>query len=126
MKCLIKGKFEKLNVTPEEITVEGNIKVSDSYHNFDELYAHRIILFLSLMKMNKSISWKSKMHHDGEKYEGWFIAGMNLMSGTITYHVPDNFWNQLSCIQTLERAPAYDGHTAEDVMKRLNEWSKTL
>ena len=49
-------------------------KISDGYHTFEELYAHRIMLFICLMKSNKDISWKSRVHGDGTSLDGWFIA----------------------------------------------------
>jgi hypothetical protein len=101
-------------------------KISDGYHTFEELYAHRIILFITLMKCNKYISWKSKLHNDGNSFDGWFIGGMKLVSGDITYHIPDKFWDMLEDIKTLEKAPEFDGHTSDDVIKRLNSWALAL
>lgn len=108
------------------IECENPGKISDGYHTFDELYAHRIMLFLCLMKFNKDISWKSRKHSDGTSYEGWFIAGMNLPTGTITYHIADQFWNMIDDINHLEVAPEWDGHTSDDVIRRLNNWGMTL
>ena len=52
---------------------------------------------------------------------------MQLPSGTITYHLPiDQFWEKLSDINTLEKAPAWDGHTSNDVILRLLDWIPTL
>lgn len=101
-------------------------KISDGYHTFDELYAHRIMLFICLMKHNKLISWKSKLHDDGSSLEGWFVAGIKTSSGDITYHIPDKFWSSLGDIPTLEKAPKWDGHTSDDVIRRLNNWSFAL
>lgn len=101
-------------------------KISDGYHTFEELYAHRIMLFISLMKCNKHISWKSKLHSDGTSFDGWFVAGMKLVSGDITYHIPDKFWDVLGDIDTPDRAPHFDSHTSNDVIKRLNSWAITL
>ena len=109
------------------IETENPGKISDGFHTFDELYAHRIILFICIMKMNKLISWKSKVHSDGEPvWKGWFVAGINLPSGQITYHIPENFWDLLDSIDTLAKAPDFDGHTSDDVIRRLNNWSMTL
>jgi len=108
------------------IECENPGKISDGFHTFDELYAHRIMLFMCLMKCNKNISWRSRIHNDGSSYEGWFIAGMNLPTGTITYHIADQFWGMLDSIQTLEKSPEWDGHTSEDVIRRLNNWGMTI
>jgi hypothetical protein len=108
------------------IECENTGSISDGYHTFDELYAHRIMLFLCLMKFNRDISWRSRIHYDGTSFDGWFIAGMNLSSGNITYHIPDKFWNMINDIQTLEKAPEWDGHTSEDVIRRLNNWGMSI
>lgn len=101
-------------------------KISDGFHTFDQLYAHRILLFIALMKSHKDISWKSRLHNDGTGFVGWFIGGMSLPNGQITYHIPDQFWNLLNNINTLEKSPEWDGHTSDDVLKRLNNWAFTL
>jgi hypothetical protein len=97
-------------------------EVSDGFHTFNELYDHRQILFAQLMNSNKELSWKSRKHSDGEMFEGdWFIAGMNLPTGDITYHLEGRFWH--SCqVKELTYAPKWDGHTSKDVVKRLSAW----
>jgi hypothetical protein len=99
-----------------------DLEVSDSYHTMSELYTHRVMLFVALMKCNKDLSWKSRLHNDGTSFDGWFIAGMNLPSGNITYHIPDTFWDMIEDINTVEKSPPWDGHTGDDVIKRLNSW----
>lgn len=101
-------------------------KISDGHHTFDELYAHRILLFVALMKSYPDISWKSRFHSDGTNYDGWFVSGMKLPTGDITYHIPDKFWGLTENIKTLEKAPEFDGHTSTDVIKRLNNWCYTI
>lgn len=97
-------------------------KLSDGFHTFDELYEHRHTLFMVLYNQNLDIAWKSKLHPDGTMFEGdWFIAGLNLPNGAITYHIPMRLWDSFDG-QELERAPEWDGHTAEDVLKRLRGW----
>lgn len=107
-----------------KITIECEVgKISDGYHTFDELYAHRCTLFAALMKCNPELSWKSEFHFDGSRFDDWFIAGMNLPSGVITYHLPmDQFWQKLNVIKTLDNAPEWDGHTSDDVIKRIISW----
>lgn len=99
-------------------------KVSDGYHTFDELYAHRCQLFVALMLSHPDISWRSKADDAGKGQDDWFLAGMNLPSGDITYHLPIWMWNWLddTGIETLERAPRWDGHTSTDVLQRLHTW----
>ena len=103
-----------------------NLDIFDGYHKMSELYTHRIMLFIALMKSHPELSWKSKLHNDGTSYDGWFIAGMHLPSGDITYHISDKFWDALENINTLEKSPPWDGHTGDDVLKRLNSWIVTL
>lgn len=101
---------------------EINGSTSDGYHTFDELYEHRHALFLNLMKVYDS--WISTKHNDGTSFDDWFIAGITLDSGRdITYHLPARLWGY-ACktgAKVLERAPVWDGHTSQDVVKRLYE-----
>lgn len=104
--------------------VVGN-DISDGYHTFDELYEHRIALFVALMKSHRDISWCSKLHADGSEFDGWFIAGMDLPTGTVTYHLPNEWFSELDDIAILDHAPEWDGHTSADVVKRLSTWEPT-
>lgn len=111
------------------ITIETEVgKVSDGYHTFDELYEHRCILFVALMKTNPEISWRANNHEDGSSFEGWFVAGMHLPSGDITYHLPQDMWALLdrAGIKTTNTAPKWDGHTAGAVVKRLESWASSI
>jgi len=99
-------------------------QISDGYHTFDELYEHRCTLFAALMMSNKHLSWVSTKHHDGEEWEGWFIAGMELPTGDVTYHLPIKMWS-LVCdagIPVREKGKEWDGHTADHVVQRIQEW----
>lgn len=110
----------------DKITIECDAgKVSDGFHTFDELYEHRFLLFVNLMRSNPAISWRANNHDDGTMFEGWFIAGMHLPTGDITYHMPVRMWTLLdsSGIQTTLRAPKWDGHTPADVVNRLAAWA---
>ena len=97
-------------------------KVSDGFHTFDELYEHRSYLFILLMLNSPEISWVAKKHNDGTMYNGWFIAGMNLPTGSVTYHLPESMWKLMGSIKKLLLAPEWDGHTPLDVVNRLKEW----
>ncbi len=99
-------------------------EISDGYHTFNELYDHRCTLFLAVMKSNPSLSWISTKHHDGSEWDGWFIAGMRLPSGDVTYHLPAGMWS-LACetgAEILERGHEWDGHTSSDVVTRIQAW----
>lgn len=126
VKCELTGEIKNVTYKNNKMVVEGELEVSDTYHTFSELYGHRILLFISTMKSHKDISWKSRLHSDGSSFEGWFVAGMHLPSGDITYHIPEKFWQMLEDITTKEKAPEWDGHTANDVVIRLNNWCMTL
>lgn len=98
--------------------------VSDGYHTFDELYEHRIALFIALMKSHPAISWWSKKHVDGTMWDGWIIAGMHLPTGDITYHLSDEYIPHLKDkVTELDTAPEWDGHTPADVVKRVEDWA---
>lgn len=108
-------------------------KVSDGYHTFDELYSHRIALFIALCKQRVELYaehgseaevWRSRKHSDGELAFGgsWFVLGIGKEPGKqITYHLPMTAWEQTEFAETLEQAPTFDGHTSNDVLLRLLE-----
>lgn len=97
----------------------------DGYHTFDELYAHRITLYIALCKLlvqdgHPETVWRSRKHSDGSQWGNWFILGINTMAKTqITYHISDMYWDTCDFAVTLEKAPKFDGHTSLDVIKRL-------
>ena len=95
-------------------------EVSDGFHTFNELYEHRCLLFLLVLSLNEYGGWKSKLHDDGTMFDGWFIAGYELKTGVITYHLPIEMWD-LAKVRSVERAPKWDGHTPSDVCKRIRK-----
>jgi len=104
--------------------------ISDGYHTFDELYEHRITLFIALCNQiaNQDLEddqdriWRSKLHSDGTSFDGWFILGINIEKGKqITYHLPMRKWKETEFATKLEKAPEFDGHSSEDVLKRLSK-----
>lgn len=107
--------------------IEGDI--FDGYHTFDELYEHRIQLFLALCAQiarqpyeagGRYQIWRAKKHYDGHEYDGWFVMGIGTKPGEqITYHLPDARWEEADFGLTLEHAPEWDGHTPADVVERL-------
>lgn len=112
----------------------GMMDVSDGYHTMTELYAHRYALFIALVNILDTevtplhgkghICWKSRLHHDGTMFDDeCFIAGIQLKYFTdprpqISYHLPLTYWDKLKC-KELPRAPEWDGHTSQDVIRRL-------
>lgn len=133
-----KAHTEMTSVNNEAmIVIEGEgIEVSDGHHTIEELYEHRIRLYLALVKIYDNyitplrctvVCWKSKLHDDGTSYEGWFLLGMtctktNFDTTTekfdIGYHIPMKYWH-LANVLEFPRAPKYDGYTPNDVLERL-------
>jgi len=100
----------------------------DGYHTFDELYDHRISLYIALCKSLNSDDeyyqvWRSKKHSDGELCFGTgtqFIMGIGKKVGEqISYHIPIERWNETDFAESLEIAPEFDGHSSDDVITRL-------
>lgn len=91
-------------------------QLSDGYHSFDELYAHRMNLFAVICRQNQAHAWKSKLHHDGSMHEGYFIVGVDTPAGQFTYHYPIVNWG-LFQVRELDKAPEWDNHTADDVVR---------
>lgn len=94
--------------------------VSDGSHTFNELYHHRMVLFLAILKIYKSLDWKSKKHYDGTMYDDYFIVGINTPKGQVTYHYHIDYWNMFDDIQEIPNAPKWDGHSSDDVTRLLS------
>lgn len=127
---------ETIEVSPELLTALLNLptergQLSDGYHSFNDLYSHRHLLFAMAARLGnwgnndrKLKGWKAWKHHDGTFYEGWFIAGLELPTGTITYHFPAEYWTLIG-LPHIDRAPEWDGHTSDDVLQRITDWLKS-
>lgn len=97
--------------------------ISDGHHTFNELYEHRHMLFMALIAEHPTQAWRSRLHQDGSMFDGWFIAGLNLLDMEITYHLPMRLWSLLDGILgEAKRAPYFDGHTSSDVVDRLQRF----
>ena len=94
-------------------------QVSDGEQTFDELYRHRHLLFCGLLY--HSNGYKSRLHHDGSSFDGCFIAGCDLFPGTIACHLPNSMWD-LCPVRAIKYAPEWDGHTANDLVDRVETW----
>ena len=103
--------------------------VSDGYSTFNELYNLRHALFIALSHVHlcsarrpqyidPTTAWKSLLHEDGTMFDAYFIAGIRLLEGMISYHLPIELWDFLT-VSELDAAPPWDGHTAADVVDRL-------
>lgn len=121
------GWFTHPSEIPDDITKadpDGNEakdmgEVSDGYHTFNELYAHRVRLFSTLMNAFPNLSWWSRKHSDGEEWEGWILAGIDTPDGAATYHLPESEIENLPADTEIDAGKEWDGHTADDVLNRL-------
>lgn len=100
------------------LTEKNKENITDGYHSFKELYGHRHALFIALAESHPEKSWKALKHNDGSIWYGWFIAGIELPTGMITYHLPKQYWYLLN-VNELDTAPPWDGHSSKDVIMRL-------
>lgn len=123
------------NIANLKEVIDEGWEVSDGYHTFTELYAHRIGLYIQLCKSIEAEDesarsygglkrpprvWKSLLHSDGTAWQGWFILGINKEEGQqITYHLPLEYWDDTEFAENLPAAPKWDGHTPADVITRL-------
>jgi len=92
----------------------NNGKISDGYHTFNELYAHRMVLFSVICETYPEISWKSKLHSDETMFDDYFIVGITTLEGDYTYHYHISHWNRFE-VKELDNAPEWDGHKPEDI-----------
>jgi hypothetical protein len=133
MKTVVINKYEKFheqddhNLTKTAYFEGDGLVVSDGYHTFDELYEHRITLFIALCRevaitrKGQLLSvWRSYHHSDGSSFDGWFVMGIGTDKGSqITYHLPIAKWNETAFAETFPQAPEFDGHTPTGVLERL-------
>ena len=115
-------RLEKIQDQINEVKETGMSvgELSDTYHSFNDLYDHRMILSAFAM-MNMPYAWKAKTHEDGSMFDGMFIVGAPTPDGMITYHYDLEYWN-LFKIPEIPHAPHFDGYTPEDVIKRIKSW----
>jgi hypothetical protein len=95
-------------------------EVTDGYHSFDELYYHRMILFLLICNQNKDKSWKSKLHHDKTMFDNYFIVGIETPDGQYTYHYHMQYWGYFKDVREIVTAPPWDGHKPNDIHRILS------
>lgn len=121
----ITGAIEHMEVDGGiEATGNETMRVHDGYHTMDELYDHRIALYITLCRVldrsGEAYIWRSKMHENGLGYEGWYVLGIGHQDGRqISYHLPNSTWLETNFAHTLTRGIKFDGHTSADVIKRL-------
>lgn len=118
-KQLIKNKKKTDRINKEIDKLEYKGLISDGSHTFDELYYHRMVLFSVICNINKNKSWKSKLHDDGTMFKDYFICGIETAEGQFTYHYHIDFWDLFN-VKELEKAPVWDGHTSNDVIRLMS------
>lgn len=80
---------------------------------------------LRLAKANFNLDFtiiKSKLHDDWSEFKWWFIVQFELTNckdTQISYHLPNEYWDKCSFIDTVEKAYPWDWHTSDDVLDRL-------
>jgi hypothetical protein len=98
-------------------------QLSDGFHTMEELYEHRRALTAVLAAAGAADkeTWRSKAHHpdDDPMFEGYFIVGIELPTGTITYHYQLKHWDDFAAVPELEHARKWDKATPQDMVTRL-------
>lgn len=116
-------------VEKQNTSIQDKGEVSDGYHTFNELYEFRKVynaaFFNELVKQGKCNVVKSKKHYDGEECfgGGWFIVVAELPTGQVSNHYELKDWDLFKC-KEVDKAPKWDGHTPQDVIKRIVEYLK--
>lgn len=96
-----------------------NGDISDGYHTFDELYEHRIALFIRLCHS------RNECYIQKEHFKGWDAVYLNLPEGQISYHIPVKYREYLPYNIIEVGSDFYDGHTSQQVLDRLVFWKNT-
>jgi hypothetical protein len=87
----------------------------------DKRHAPALTSVLATIAAIDAQSWRSKAHHpdDTPIFDGYFIVGIDLATGPITYHYPLSSWDNFAGVPVWEHAPKWDGATAHDSVTRL-------
>jgi len=126
---LPKRSLENISLIREDRMGE----VSDGYHTFNELYKHRCLLYIALLKCHwRMCLGSSEIPCDSmtrfvrfRHYKGWFCLGLiDENIGQISYHIPDEYWD--ACSFAEEKQWEFDGHSTDDVLERLEKLIKTI
>lgn len=106
-------------------------EVGDKYHTIHELYQHRMALTVALTKIIENTSdwheleaFKSRHHHpeSGPMFEGYFIVWIQKGGKMlISYHYDLKHWQDFDHLSERKFPPKWDGHSSNDVIKRLME-----
>lgn len=88
--------------------------LSDGYHTFDELYEHRVLLFINLCLVMPDKARIGKT--DGD----WFVMFLELPKGQISYHMHVKYLPLVTKTILADLAYKWDGHTGSQVLQRLD------
>lgn len=119
-------------ISMDYVTIRAE-QVGDEYHTMHELYQHRmalnIFLFKMMYRLDKQVRGpeadtnpyivKSKLHHDGTMFEGYFIVIAYTNEGQISYHYKLKHWDKFKIPELPQLTREYDGHGSLEVMERL-------
>lgn len=128
------GDFDKDATEWTFLGDEESLVVTDGYHTMEELYDHRMALNIALFNIiHNGLTpyrgnqlpfgykvMKSKKHHDGTMFDGYFIVMAITPQGQISYHYKLEHWDQFR-VPEVERTPEWDGHGSLQVMERLKK-----
>ncbi len=90
-------------------------ETSDGYHTFNELYDHRVLLWINFVNTMPQKAYLLKEH-----FAGWFLLGLDTEAGQISYHCPNKYLNLVNNkVKEIKDDSNYDGHTSKDVIDRL-------
>lgn len=112
-----KGNFDEALRAARKEAING--ETSDGYHTFNELYEHRVLLWINLCLLLPKYSYVIEEH-----FEGWFLLGMETEYGQISYHCPNKYLELINGIT--RRSPEFDGHKSQDVIERLTLKAHTI
>ncbi len=97
--------------------IVGN-DISDGYHTFDELYDHRVLIYINLcLLMKDKAAWRPD-------FEGWYCLYLDLNGAQISYHCPNKTLSLIEGKITRNDQMVFDGHQGSDVIYRLEEFAK--
>ena len=103
------------------LSAEDTKKVSDGYHTFEELYEHRVVIYIKLVKLAQQLGHKAawKPH-----YPGWPVLFLETPAGQISYHFPEKFLPTVDGFIPRDDNHVWDGHESLDVISRLlSSWN---
>lgn len=115
MDVFTKGTADAINtLISEHLHGDDTNLISDGSHTFGDLYHVRAYLFSLLVNGRPELSFKSMKHEDGSMFDGYFIVGIYTPKGWFTFHYELSEWDLFRC-GVVDNAPAWDGHTEENI-----------